>query len=147
MGRTLLPLYKNLKDKQLREMVEKDGLVLPADVWANRDELIRIHKEFLFTVQAGYDALRMGMYPNNPPTKEGLARAWNLEIRLKDKRGKKSAAGVAGMRGKSETEKRREMADNNSAVEELAGAAQRRMQAQLREALLRRKQRKDEQHV
>ena len=49
IGRTLLPLYKTLKDKQLMEMVSvTDGLEIQSNM--NRDDLIRLHKEFVFTL-------------------------------------------------------------------------------------------------
>ena len=134
IGRTLLPVYKSLKDKQLRELVEKDGLIVSADLVNNRDELVRVHKEFLFTVQAAFDGIRMGMYSEFPPTKSGLAKIFNSELRWRNRSTSRF------MRGKSEAEIRREKADKSESVSALADAAQQQMRDQLRQALLRRKQ-------
>jgi len=134
VGRTLLPLYKNLNNKQLKELIDKDGLVVPVEIANNRDELIKLHKEFTFTIQAGFDAVRMGMYSANPPTREGLASAWNAEVRLKQKSGR------LGLRGKSDTEKRRELADKNQSVADMTIAANRHMMNQVQVALRQRQQ-------
>ena len=129
VGRTLLPLYKNLKDRQLRDMVVvTDGLEVPDGL--GRDDLIRLHKEFVFTVQAGFDAVRMGMYPHHPPTKEGLAKVWNAEARSKA-----SSTQRRFVKVKTDAEKRRETADKSESVSALTALAGKRMQDQLREAL------------
>ena len=133
VGRTLLPVYKSLKDKQLKELVEKDGLVVSGDIANNRDELVRVHKEFIFTLQAAFDAVRMGMYQDHPPTKLGIAKMFNADLRWRSRSTSRFA------RGKSEAEIRRENADKNVAVNALADAAQQQMRDQLRQALQRRK--------
>ena len=132
IGRTLMPVYKSLKDKQLKELVEKDGLVVGVD---NRDDLIRVHKEFIFTSQAAFDAVRMGMYQDCVPTKTGVAKIFNSEFRSRNR--------TTGrfVRGKSDAEIRRENADKNEAVTALARSAQDQMKEQLRQAVLRRKER------
>lgn len=132
VGRTLLPVYKSLKDKQLKELVEKDGLIVTSE---NRDDLIRIHKEFIFTLQAAFDAIRMGMYSEYPPTKSGIAKIFNSELRFRNRNTGRF------VRGKSEAELRRENADRNESVTALAISAQEQMKEQLRLAILRRKQR------
>jgi hypothetical protein len=132
VGRTLLPLYKNLKDKQLKELILGDGLEALAEHFSmGRDDLIRYHKEFVFTQQAAYDAVRMGMYPDHPPTKSGLARAFNLDLRLK--------LGTLRIIGKTAIAKRRQEADCNETIADLTRQASARMANQLRDALLKRK--------
>lgn len=131
VGRTLLPLYKSLKDKQLVELVcYTDGLEVPPNT--PRDDMIRLHKEFVFTQQAAFDAVRMGMFHDHPPTREGLIKLWNQEVRLKRKA---SAATGSFSRLKSDIEVRRETADNSETVASLTADAGRRMQEQVRERL------------
>ena len=131
IGRTLLPLYKSLKDKQLVELVcYTDGLEVPPNT--PRDEMIRLHKEFVFTQQAAFDAVRIGMFPDHPPTRDGLIKLWNQDFRLKRKA---SAATRTFSRLKSDIEVRRETADNSETVANLTAEAARRMQEQLRERL------------
>jgi hypothetical protein len=115
--------------------LEKDGLIVPLEASTNRDEMIKLHKEFLFTVQAGYDAIRMGMYADHPPTREGLVSAWNSEMRIREK--KKHRIGV---RTKTSIEKRRELADKNQSVADLTIAANRHMMSQVQVALRQREQ-------
>jgi hypothetical protein len=131
IGRTLLPLYKTLKDKQLIEMVSvTDGLEVGSNM--TRDDLIRLHKEFVFTLQSAHDAVRMGMFAEHPPTKEGLVKFWNSEMRLRNKK----AQGVIRVpRHKTEVEKRREEADKSESVSALTEHASRRMQLELKERL------------
>jgi hypothetical protein len=138
LGRTLLPLYKNFSNKQIKELLEKDGLVVPGNIGSNRDELIKFHKEFLFTVQAGYDAVRMGMFADHPPTKEGLVEAWNSEIRFRERKAQANRSGRLGLSRSvlvSATEKRRAMADSNQSVTEMTIAANRHMMSQVQVAL------------
>ena len=73
--RTVLPLYNNMKEKQLRELAIKDGLSPGPQI--ARDALVRHHKEFLLHCQALFDASRMGMYPLHPPTREGVAKLFS----------------------------------------------------------------------
>lgn len=112
VGRSLMPLYKTLKDKQLRELLVEDGL----DVPISRDEQVRVHKEFVMICQAAFDALRMGMYPSHPPTKEGLMREFNKTRRRVF-----------------------QVAESSSSLAELTSLANERMQLQLQQALRRRR--------
>ncbi len=131
VGRTLLPLYKNLKDKALRDLIMEDGLdSLLENPSLPRDELIKVHKEFVFTLQAAHDAVRMGMYPENFPTKAGLAKAFNTDYRLRT--GKTLIRQTAAVAAVS---KRRAAADRNGSVAELTRQAGARMADQLRQAV------------
>ncbi len=133
----MLPLYKNLKDKALRDLVIEDGLdCLVENPQMNRDDLIRHHKEFIFTLQAAHDAVRMGMYPGETvPTKPGLAKAFSMEFRVK------SGAKKNGLLGAqvAEVTRRRAEADKTEAIADLTTEASRRMMNQLRNALRNRK--------
>lgn len=128
VGRTLLPVYKNLKDKQLKDLFISDGLEWHLFSNQDRDELIKTHKEFVFTLQSAFDAVRMGMYQDSPPSRGGLARSFNEEHRprsiLSSKWSKKSAY-IA----------RREQADGKETITSLARDANERMAEQLRLAL------------
>jgi len=137
IGRTLLPLYKTLKDKQLTELVvQKDGIEVPPQL--GRDEIIKLHKEFLFTVQSAHDAVRMGLYPENGPTKQALASAFNAETRLRIKREAK-----LGSKRKhllmTVQEKRRDEAEKSECVVNLTRIASERMAEQLRKAVEKRR--------
>jgi hypothetical protein len=141
VGRTLLPLYKNLKDKQLKDLFIADGLEWQLFANQPRDELIKTHKEFVFTLQSAFDAVRMGMYQHSPPSRGGLARSFNDEHRprsgLSSKWSKKSASIV-----------RREQADGKKTITSLARGANERMAEQLRLALKKRLRPQDpEDHV
>jgi hypothetical protein len=142
VGRTLLPLYKNLKDKALRDLILEDGLdCLLENPQLSRDELIRHHKEFVFTLQAAHDAVRMGMYPGeNGPTKTGLAKAFNMEYRLKCGTRRGALLGAQEM----EVSKRRAEADKTESIADLTNEASRRMMDQLRNALRNRKGKTEE---
>ena len=134
--RTLLPLYKNLKDKQLKELLVADGLEGIDSL--SRDEMVRHHKEFLFTVQAAYDAVRMGMFPQTTLTKEALAKTFNADFKSKRPLPK---SGTLTLRNHqlSESDLRRREADDAESVKVLAQSANARMAQQLREAVLKRK--------
>jgi hypothetical protein len=117
--------------------MEKDGIVLTASLSnSGRDELIKIHKEFVFTMQSVFDAIRMGMYQDNFPTKSGVAKIFNSELRWRDNR---KTGGNRIVRNKTEMELRRENADKNESLITLAGNAQERMKDQLKKALANRK--------
>ena len=135
VGRTLLPLYKNLKDKALRELVSEDGLdsLLAGNPPLSRDELIKQHKEFIFTLQSAHDALRMGIYTGDKlPTKAALAKVFNNDYRLR-RRG-----GILGTRKEPlESDSRKEQ------VADLTREASCRMMDQLRSALIKRRRKED----
>ena len=124
--RTLLPLYKNLKDKALRELIIEDGVhSLLENPSLGRDDLIRGHKEFIFSLQAAFDAVRMGMYPTHLPTKAGVAKIFNQEFRLRQR-------ASAGLQKRAET-------DSSESLVELTRKAEVRMADQLRQAVAKRK--------
>jgi hypothetical protein len=131
--RTPLPLYKSLKDKQLKDLVRASGLLLPNESTLSRDDLIRIHKEFVFTVQATHDGIRMGMYPDVVPSVEALAKSWNMDYARK--------CGTSFARKPTVADQRRDSADTTQAVTDLRTSAQKRMREQLMEAVAKRKKR------
>jgi hypothetical protein len=139
VGRTLLPLYKSLKDKQLVELVgHKDGIEIPPN--SNRDEIIKLHKEFLFTVQAVHDAVRMGLYAEHEPSRQALASVFNAETRLRLKR---EANKKIGFKRKQHLmtvqEKRREGIEKSESIIALTKQAGERMAEQLRIAIAKRR--------
>jgi len=76
LGRENLPLYKGLKERDIRNMFTKENLKFdPA--WS-LDELIRHHKEFIFQIQAVLDGYKMQIY-RHPPTREAVQIFWARE--------------------------------------------------------------------
>ena len=137
--RTLLPLYKNIKDKALRDMILEDGVECLLDnPSATRDELIRGHKEFVFHLQAMHDAVRMGMYSDQFPTRGGVAKVFNIEWR--QAKGRPARGLMSAVKPAKKTE------DSSESVQELTRQAGARMADQLRQAIAKRKARDQTNH-
>lgn len=137
VGRTLLPLYKALNQKQLMELVcQKEGIEIPPN--STRDDIIKLHKEFLFTVQAAHDAVRMGIFSENEPSKQAMASCFNAETRLRTRR---EQTNVFSKRKHLVTvqEQRRDLIERSESVAALTRLASERMAEQLKQAVAKRR--------
>merc|ERR1712154_348789 len=82
-GRMTVPVFKTLKDNALKARLRQDGLG-EVGPWKREDAIQRV-KEYVLRVQAAFDGMKMGVWPDGQgPTKEGVARAMMQETKLTD---------------------------------------------------------------
>jgi len=77
VGREMLPMYRGLREAQLRAMFGNENLKFEKN-WS-LEELIKYHKEFIFQLQAALDGFKMQIF-KNPPTREGVQKYWASEM-------------------------------------------------------------------
>ena len=90
LTRTIQPMYKTIKDKDLREMLyTREGLWC-ASRWS-RDEVVNNHKELIFMLQAATDGNKAGCY-QVPIVREAIVELWTRT--MIDKYGNESGSGI-----------------------------------------------------
>jgi hypothetical protein len=79
--RVIQPMYKNIKDKEMREVLfGREGLY-HSDKWS-RDEMVKNHKELILMLQATNDGIKAGCY-QAPICKEAVVKLWTEDMTAK----------------------------------------------------------------